>query len=92
MSRTGWNRRVPAGIRWFGSRSRSSTTLRRCATGITACWRLRREYRAVFLLSIVAFWIGVVLLALPVAGPGFLSLVDGGQFKLHVRAPDRNAH
>ena len=44
------------------------------------------EYRAVFLLSIVAFWIGSFALLYPWLGQDFFPSVDGGQFKLHVRA------
>src|SRR6201996_3161519 len=44
------------------------------------------EYRAVFLLSIVAFWIGSLVLLYPWLGQDFFPSVDGGQFKLHVRA------
>jgi CzcA family heavy metal efflux pump len=44
------------------------------------------EYRAVFLLSIVAFWIASLVLLYPWLGQDFFPSVDGGQFKLHVRA------
>jgi multidrug efflux pump subunit AcrB len=44
------------------------------------------EYRAVFLLAIVAFWIGSIALLYPWLGQDFFPSVDGGQFKLHVRA------
>jgi CzcA family heavy metal efflux pump len=44
------------------------------------------EYRAVFLLAIVAFWIGSFALLYPELGQDFFPSVDGGQFKLHVRA------
>lgn len=44
------------------------------------------EYRAAFLLSIVAFWIGSIVLLYPWLGQDFFPSVDGGQFKLHVRA------
>jgi multidrug efflux pump subunit AcrB len=44
------------------------------------------EYRGVFLLSIVAFWIGSIVLLYPWLGQDFFPSVDGGQFKLHVRA------
>ncbi|WP_158794808.1 efflux RND transporter permease subunit [Granulicella sp. L60] len=44
------------------------------------------EYRVTFLLSIVAFWIGSLVLLYPWLGQDFFPSVDGGQFKLHVRA------
>jgi multidrug efflux pump subunit AcrB len=44
------------------------------------------EYRAIFLLAIVAFWIGSFALLYPWLGQDFFPSVDGGQFKLHVRA------
>jgi len=44
------------------------------------------EYRATFLLSIVAFWVASLLLLYPWLGQDFFPSVDGGQFKLHVRA------
>jgi multidrug efflux pump subunit AcrB len=44
------------------------------------------EYRIAFLLSIVAFWIGSIVLLYPWLGQDFFPSVDGGQFKLHVRA------
>src|ERR1700678_4469068 len=44
------------------------------------------EYRAIFLLCIVAFWIGSITLLYPWLGQDFFPSVDGGQFKLHVRA------
>jgi multidrug efflux pump subunit AcrB len=44
------------------------------------------EYRAVFLVAIVAFWVGSVALLYPWLGQDFFPSVDGGQFKLHVRA------
>jgi CzcA family heavy metal efflux pump len=44
------------------------------------------EYRAVFLLAMVAFWIGSLALLYPWLGQDFFPSVDGGQFKLHVRA------
>ncbi len=44
------------------------------------------EYRAMFLLAIVAFWIGSLALLYPWLGQDFFPSVDGGQFKLHVRA------
>jgi multidrug efflux pump subunit AcrB len=44
------------------------------------------EYRIVFLLAIVAFWIGSIALLYPWLGQDFFPSVDGGQFKLHVRA------
>jgi CzcA family heavy metal efflux pump len=43
------------------------------------------QYRAVFLLSIVAFWVASLALY-PWLGQDFFPSVDGGQFKLHVRA------
>jgi len=48
--------------------------------------RLCLQVRAVFLLSIVAFWIASVALLYPWLGQDFFPTVDGGQFKLHVRA------
>ncbi len=44
------------------------------------------EYRGVFLVAIVAFWIGSIALLYPWLGQDFFPSVDGGQFKLHVRA------
>jgi len=44
------------------------------------------EYRVVFLLSIAAFWIASLVLLYPWLGQDFFPTVDGGQFKLHVRA------
>ena len=44
------------------------------------------EYRVVFLLGIVAFWVGSIVLLYPWLGQDFFPSVDGGQFKLHVRA------
>jgi multidrug efflux pump subunit AcrB len=44
------------------------------------------EYRGTFLLAIVAFWIGSSALLYPQLGQDFFPSVDGGQFKLHVRA------
>jgi CzcA family heavy metal efflux pump len=44
------------------------------------------EHRAIFLLAIVAFWLGSVGLLYPWLGQDFFPSVDGGQFKLHVRA------
>ena len=44
------------------------------------------EYRAVFLVAIIAFWIGSIALLYPWLGQDFFPSVDGGQFKLHVRA------
>jgi CzcA family heavy metal efflux pump len=44
------------------------------------------EYRSVFLLAIVAFWVGSIALLYPWLGQDFFPSVDGGQFKLHVRA------
>ena len=44
------------------------------------------EYRAAFLLSIVAFWVVSLALLYPWLGQDFFPSVDGGQFKLHVRA------
>jgi multidrug efflux pump subunit AcrB len=44
------------------------------------------QYRALFLLAIVAFWIGSFGLLYPQLGQDFFPSVDGGQFKLHVRA------
>jgi len=42
--------------------------------------------RAAFLLSIVAFWVVSIALLYPWLGQDFFPSVDGGQFKLHVRA------
>ncbi len=44
------------------------------------------EYRLTFLVGIVAFWIGSIVLLYPWLGQDFFPSVDGGQFKLHVRA------
>jgi CzcA family heavy metal efflux pump len=43
-------------------------------------------YRATFLLCIVAFWVVSLALLYPWLGQDFFPSVDGGQFKLHVRA------
>ena len=40
----------------------------------------------VFLMAIVAFWVGSIALLYPWLGQDFFPSVDGGQFKLHVRA------
>jgi CzcA family heavy metal efflux pump len=48
--------------------------------------RLFLENRPVFLLSIVAFWVVSLALLYPWLGQDFFPSVDGGQFKLHVRA------
>jgi CzcA family heavy metal efflux pump len=44
------------------------------------------KHRAVFLFSIVAFWVVSIGLLYPWLGQDFFPTVDGGQFKLHVRA------
>lgn len=44
------------------------------------------EYRAAFLIAIAAFWLGSVVLLAPWLGQDFFPQVDGGQFKLHLRA------
>ncbi|QHN05094.1 efflux RND transporter permease subunit [Granulicella sp. WH15] len=44
------------------------------------------ENRVVFLLGIVVFWVGSIALLYPWLGQDFFPSVDGGQFKLHVRA------
>jgi CzcA family heavy metal efflux pump len=44
------------------------------------------EHRAIFLFSIVAFWALSLGLLYPWLGQDFFPSVDGGQFKLHVRA------
>jgi CzcA family heavy metal efflux pump len=44
------------------------------------------EHRAIFLLSIAAFWIISIGALYPWLGQDFFPSVDGGQFKLHVRA------
>jgi len=44
------------------------------------------ERRALFLMSIVAFWIVSIVVLYPWLGQDFFPSVDGGQFKLHVRA------
>jgi multidrug efflux pump subunit AcrB len=44
------------------------------------------EFRLGFLFSIVAFWIASLVLLYPWLGQDFFPSVDGGQFKLHVRA------
>jgi multidrug efflux pump subunit AcrB len=44
------------------------------------------EYRGAFLLSIVGFWVVSLGLLYPWLGQDFFPSVDGGQFKLHVRA------
>jgi multidrug efflux pump subunit AcrB len=57
----------------------------------TRCWyhgvlALCLKHRGVFLLSIVAFWVMSLGLLYPWLGQDFFPSVDGGQFKLHVRA------
>ena len=44
------------------------------------------EFRGVFLLCIVAFWVASLVLLYPWLGQDFFPSVDSGQFKLHVRA------
>ncbi len=44
------------------------------------------EYRLGFLFAIVAFWVASLVLLYPWLGQDFFPSVDGGQFKLHVRA------
>jgi len=44
------------------------------------------EHRGIFLLSIVAFWAVSLGILYPWLGQDFFPSVDGGQFKLHVRA------
>jgi multidrug efflux pump subunit AcrB len=44
------------------------------------------KWRGVFLLAILAFWVGSIGLLYPWLGQDFFPSVDGGQFKLHVRA------
>jgi CzcA family heavy metal efflux pump len=44
------------------------------------------QRRAVFLLTIVAFWLVSLGVLYPWLGQDFFPSVDGGQFKLHVRA------
>jgi multidrug efflux pump subunit AcrB len=44
------------------------------------------QHRAVFLFSIVAFWVASIAILYPWLGQDFFPSVDGGQFKLHVRA------
>jgi CzcA family heavy metal efflux pump len=44
------------------------------------------EYRLTFLFSIAAFWIASIVLLYPWLGQDFFPSIDGGQFKLHVRA------
>ena len=44
------------------------------------------QHRAIFLLGIVAFWIISIAGLYPWLGQDFFPSVDGGQFKLHVRA------
>ncbi len=48
--------------------------------------KLCLQHRAGFLLSIVAFWVASLALLYPWLGQDFFPTVDGGQFKLHVRA------
>jgi CzcA family heavy metal efflux pump len=43
-------------------------------------------YRLAFLFSIAGFWIASLVLLYPWLGQDFFPSVDGGQFKLHVRA------
>jgi CzcA family heavy metal efflux pump len=44
------------------------------------------EYRGAFLFSIAGFWIASLILLYPWLGQDFFPSIDGGQFKLHVRA------
>src|SRR5271163_2629007 len=44
------------------------------------------EHRAIFLLAIVLFWAAPLVFLYPWLGQDFFPSVDGGQFKLHVRA------
>jgi CzcA family heavy metal efflux pump len=44
------------------------------------------EYRGAFLFSIAGFWIASLVLLYPWLGQDFFPSIDGGQFKLHVRA------
>jgi CzcA family heavy metal efflux pump len=44
------------------------------------------EHRGLFLLSIVAFWVLSIAILYPWLGQDFFPSIDGGQFKLHVRA------
>jgi CzcA family heavy metal efflux pump len=44
------------------------------------------EYRTSFLLTMVAFWVISLAALYPWLGQDFFPSVDGGQFKLHVRA------
>ncbi len=44
------------------------------------------EYRKGFLFTIVAFWVISIVALYPWLGQDFFPSVDGGQFKLHVRA------
>ena len=51
-----------------------------------AVLRLCLQLRAGFLFSIVTFWVVSLALLYPWLGQDFFPSVDGGQFKLHVRA------
>jgi multidrug efflux pump subunit AcrB len=44
------------------------------------------SFRGVFLFGIVGFWIISIAILYPLLGQDFFPPVDGGQFKLHVRA------
>jgi multidrug efflux pump subunit AcrB len=44
------------------------------------------DFRGLFLLAILAFWLGSIALLYPWLGEDFFPSMDGGQFKLHVRA------
>ena len=44
------------------------------------------KHRGLFLVSMVTFWIVSILVLYPWLGQDFFPSVDGGQFKLHVRA------
>jgi multidrug efflux pump subunit AcrB len=44
------------------------------------------EHRGLFLVSMVTFWIASLVVLYPWLGQDFFPSVDGGQFKLHVRA------
>jgi CzcA family heavy metal efflux pump len=55
-------------------------------SGYFAVLHFLLEFRVAFLIGIAAFWVGSVVLLYPWLGQDFFPSVDGGQFKLHVRA------
>ena len=63
-----------------------------CARATAACSKLVMTRPARLRRVFLAFCVGSAALLLPWLGRDFFPSVDSGQIKLHVRAPDRNAH